>query len=66
MGEIPLAPLKRIAKNSGADRISEEAVEELRGVVEDIAEDLAKDAVTATKHAGRVTVKKEDVELVTR
>ncbi len=66
MGELPLAPLKRIAKNSGADRVSEEAVKELRDVVEDIAEDLAKDAVTATKHAGRVTVKKEDVDLVTR
>lgn len=66
MAELPLAPLKRIAKGSGADRVSEEAVEELRDVVEDIAEDLAKDAVTATKHAGRVTVKKEDVDLVTR
>lgn len=66
MAELPLAPLKRVAKESGADRISEEAVKELREVVEDIAEDLATDAVTATKHAGRVTVKKEDVDLVTK
>lgn len=66
MAELPLAPLKRVAKNAGADRVSEEAVEELREVLEEVAEDLAKDAVTATKHAGRVTVKKEDIELVTR
>ncbi len=66
MSELPLAPLKRIAKSSGAERVSDEAVRELRDVVENIAEDLAKDAVTATKHTGRVTVKKEDVELVTR
>lgn len=65
MTELPLAPLKRIAKNSGADRVSEEAVEELREVLEEIASDLAKDAVVATKHAGRVTVKKEDIDLVT-
>lgn len=65
MTELPLAPLKRIAKNSGADRVSEEAVEELRDVLEEIASDLAKDAVVATKHAGRVTVKEEDIDLVT-
>lgn len=66
MAELPLAPLKRVAKESGANRISEDAVKELREVLEGIAEDLAKDAVTATKHAGRVTVKKEDVDLVTK
>jgi histone H3/H4 len=66
MAELPLAPLKRVAKNAGADRISEDAVKELREVVEEIANDLAKDAVTATKHAGRVTIKKEDIDLVTK
>lgn len=66
MAELPLAPLKRVAKNAGAQRVSEEAVVELREVLEEIAEDLAKDAVVATKHAGRVTVKKEDINLVTK
>lgn len=66
MAELPLAPLKRVAKQAGAHRVSEGAVKELREVVEEIAEDLAKDAVTATKHAGRVTVKKEDIDLVTK
>lgn len=66
MAELPLAPLKRIAKKSGAERVSEEAVREIRDVVEDIGADLANDAITAAKHANRVTVKKEDIELVTK
>lgn len=34
MTELPLAPLKRILKNAGATRISDEAVEELAKVLE--------------------------------
>ncbi|MCD6477607.1 MAG: histone family protein [Candidatus Aenigmarchaeota archaeon] len=66
MATLPLAPLKRIAKKSGVERISDEAVEELRDIVEDIAEDLAKDAVIAARHAGRKTVKAKDIKLVSR
>ena len=64
MAILPLAPLKRVAKKAGAARISEGAVIALRDVVEEIAEDLAKDAIIATKHAGRVTIKAKDIKLV--
>lgn len=67
MGELPLAPIRRIAKEKGGvERISEEAVKEIDEVIEDIAADLARDAGVATKHAGRVTVKDEDIRLVCR
>lgn len=36
MTELQLAPLKRILKNAGATRISDEAVEELAKVLEQL------------------------------
>ncbi len=66
MAILPLAPLKRIAKKAGVKRISDKAVEELRDIVEEIAEDLARDAVVAARHAGRKTVKARDIKLVSR
>ena len=66
MAVLPLAPLKRIAKRSGVKRISDEALTELRDYVEEVADRLAKDAVIAAKHAGRVTIKEEDIKLVSK
>lgn len=66
MALLPLAPLKRIAKKAGARRISDKAVEELREYVEEVADSMAKDAVVASKHAGRVTVKENDIKLVSK
>lgn len=66
MANLPLAPLKRIAKKAGVERMSDRAVEELREIVEEIADDLAKDAVVAARHAGRKTIKARDVKLVSK
>jgi len=56
----------RILKKSGAERISDESVDELRRVIEDIAMEIAKSAIDMTKHAGRKTVKGEDVKLASK
>ena len=56
----------RILKKSGAERVSDESADELRRIIEDIAIDIAKDAVDMTKHAGRKTVKSEDVKLASK
>jgi len=66
MATLPLAPLKRISKKAGVHRMSDKAVEELRDILEEIADDLAKDAVVAARHAGRKTVKAKDIKLVSR
>jgi histone H3/H4 len=61
MAELPLAPVKRIIKQAGAHRVSEEAVRELRDELERHAEDRAREAKDMAEHAGRKTVQAEDV-----
>ncbi|NMX21304.1 histone [ANME-1 cluster archaeon GoMg4] len=61
MAELPIAPVTRLMKNAGAERVSEEASQELVRLLEDYGEKIAKKAVALAKHAGRKTVKVEDV-----
>lgn len=64
--DFPLLPLERIAKNAGAERISKDALKELKFFVLDICEKIAKEAIEITMHAKRITVKKEDIEFASR
>lgn len=61
--ELGLSAMYRILKKSGAERVSDDSADELRRIIEDIAMDIAKNAVDMAKHAGRKTVKSEDVKL---
>ena len=56
----------RILKKSGAERISDESVDELRRVIEDLAVEISTSAVDMAKHAGRKTVKSEDIKLASK
>ncbi len=64
--ELGLSSMYRILKKSGAQRVSDESANELRRVIEEIAEAIAKNAVDMSNHAGRKTVKAEDVKLASK
>jgi len=64
--ELGLAAMHRILKKSGAQRVTDKSAIELRRVIEEIAEAVAKNAVEMSNHAGRKTVKAEDVKLASK
>jgi len=66
MGELPIAPIGRIIKNAGGQRISQDAENALEKVLEQWGEDVSRQAVKLAKHAGRKTIKAADIELAVK
>jgi len=64
--EIAVAPMHRLCKKAGADRVSEAAMKELARVLDEIGVKIAKEALDYAVHAGRKTIKAEDIEIANR
>ena len=64
--ELATAPMHRICKKAGAERVSEAAAEELAKVLEDIGLKIASEAIDYAMHAGRKTVKERDIGIAAR
>ncbi|HEC88115.1 MAG TPA: histone [Thermoplasmata archaeon] len=60
------ASVDKLIRKAGAERVSEDASKALAKILEEEAIDVAREAVALAEHAGRKTVKKEDVELAVK
>lgn len=60
---LPVASMERVLKHCGAERVADDAKVALKEAVEDKADEIAKRAIRYALHAGRKTVKEEDVKL---
>jgi histone H3/H4 len=60
---LPKAAVERIIRNAGAERVSEEAVEELREAIVDLGEEIASDSAEYADYADRNTVTEDDIEM---
>lgn len=63
---ISLSAMEKIMKGAGANRVSDEAKEALREVLEELGEKIGKEADELSRHAGRRTVKAEDIRMASR
>ena len=63
MSEIPKAPIARIIKDTGAERVSEDAKAELAVYLEEVARNVAIEANNVAIIAKRKTIKPEDINL---
>jgi len=64
--ELSVAPMHRICKKAGASRVSEAAAKAMAKELEGVGIKIAKEAIDYAMHAGRKTVKAEDIEIAAR
>lgn len=60
---LPIAPVERIVRKAGAERVSEGAGIELARALEEHGLEVSREAISLAKHAKRTTVKEEDIRL---
>jgi histone H3/H4 len=63
MTELPLAPVARIIRNAGAERVSADATGELALLMEQYGQSIVKEALKLARHADRKTVTAHDIRM---
>ncbi len=60
---IPFAPIERLIRTAGAHRVGESAGVTLTEILEEYGLEISREAIKLAEHAGRKTVKAEDIKL---
>jgi histone H3/H4 len=60
---MPLAAMEKVMVEAGAERVSEDAKQELKRILEDYATMISEKAIKFAQHAGRKTIKVDDIKL---
>jgi len=63
---LPLAAMEKLLKQGGAERVSDKAKVALKNTIEEIAQNIAAKSIKLAVHAGRKTVKAEDIKLAVK
>ena len=63
---LPLAAMEKLLRQGGSDRVSDKAKAALKDVLEEKALEIGKRAAEFAEHAGRKTVKAEDIKLAVK
>ena len=66
MVDLPIAAVNRIAKKNGAERVGSDAAAALLAKTEAYIANLTKEANRLAQHAGRKTIKEEDIDLAVK
>ncbi|MEM4633874.1 MAG: NFYB/HAP3 family transcription factor subunit [Candidatus Anstonellaceae archaeon] len=60
---LPKAPVEKLIREAGAERVSDSAAIELAETLEKIGIEISAKAIKLSKHAGRKTVTAADIRL---
>jgi len=63
---LPIAAIHRIIRKTGAERVSESAARELGRILEELGVKIGREALDWSMHAGRRTVRDDDVALAAK
>lgn len=60
---LPIAPVEKLIREAGGERVSAGAAKELASILEEVGKGIAGKAITFARHAGRKTITAADIKL---